>query len=182
MNLVREIFQAIAIKLGFMADQTVNPTFRLKRKRTNLCIFLLLLIHLILAPKIWGTACLIQGTVGIPCPTCGSTRAFFHLIRGHFHDAFYWHPLIILSLFILIAGFVFIISQEVKKQRAFREGKTYQPRYAGKKFWYVFVPVLTLYLIIYVVRLIRLYPNPPMNYNELSMLGRLLGRAAELFK
>ena len=38
--------------------------------------------------------CIFQTFLGIPCPGCGMTRAFFSLIRFNFIDAFKFHPMI----------------------------------------------------------------------------------------
>lgn len=157
-----------------MADKTVNPNFRMRHQRNNLLIFIALLLHFTLADKIWGTTCLIQGTIGFPCPTCGSTRAAAYLFKGDLKAAFYWHPLIILSLIILIAGIFIMIRNDLKKQRAFRRHESYHVNYLGHKFWYIYIPILVIYLIVFIIRFISLYPQPPFNYNHSSMLGRLL--------
>ena len=38
--------------------------------------------------------CLLYTTTGIPCPTCGTTRAFLALASGHLGVAFRYQPLI----------------------------------------------------------------------------------------
>jgi hypothetical protein len=37
--------------------------------------------------------CPVRLLVGIPCATCGMTRAFVHLAHGHVVEAFQWSPL-----------------------------------------------------------------------------------------
>lgn len=37
-----------------------------------------------------GTICLIRGTIGIPCPACGITRAIKSLIKLNIKDALYY--------------------------------------------------------------------------------------------
>ncbi len=37
--------------------------------------------------------CLLLHATGRPCPTCGSTRALFALLRGHWAEAFLLNPL-----------------------------------------------------------------------------------------
>lgn len=171
---LKEISHAIAIKLGFIVDPTVSADYRLRKKKINFFIFLLLLLHLIFSPYVWGTSCLIQGSIGVPCPTCGSVRSVICLLKGNLKQALYWHPLVFLSLFVLIGGFSFSIAEEVRKQRAFAKREIYHPKYASKTFWLIFLPVLLLYLIVFIVRLINLYPEPPMNYNNFSVLGRII--------
>lgn len=66
---------------------------------------------LISAIAIWIFAAPVNGCVvrffsGIPCPSCGMTRAAFSLLRFDFSTAFHYHPLVYLvlplSLFVLI--------------------------------------------------------------------------------
>ena len=40
-----------------------------------------------------GSGCLLLAWTGLPCPTCGMTRATLHLISGDFFEAFGYHPL-----------------------------------------------------------------------------------------
>ena len=40
-----------------------------------------------------STVCLFRRFVGIPCPTCGLTRAFAHLAKGEWSAAASLHPL-----------------------------------------------------------------------------------------
>lgn len=37
--------------------------------------------------------CLFHGILGIPCPTCGMTRAYMALLHGDWKAAFHFHPL-----------------------------------------------------------------------------------------
>ncbi len=52
-----------------------------------------------------GMGCLIYRFTGIPCPTCGMTRALLAAASGDFAAAFYYHPLF---WFIPPALFIFI--------------------------------------------------------------------------
>ena len=54
--------------------------------------------------KITGSICLIRGLTGIPCPSCGMSRAIIAFINGDIINAFRFHPLFWLPfiLFILI--------------------------------------------------------------------------------
>ena len=44
--------------------------------------------------------------LGIPCPGCGMTRAFSSLFQLDIEEAFYYHPLFPLVIFLLIAYFL----------------------------------------------------------------------------
>ncbi len=182
MSLLRELFKAIAIKLGFIVDPAMNPLFRYRQRKTNLLLFIALLIYLPLSHFFLGTVCVVQSMIGVPCPACGSTRAFRSLLKGHVSEALYWHPLIFLSLIIFFSVVVISLRDEIMKQRAFQANKTYTPTNFGKKFRFVFTGILIIYLIVYIYRLIRLYPQPPLNYNEKSILGRILNLIHLLLK
>ncbi len=55
--------------------------------------------------------------LGVPCPGCGMTRAFFALLRFDFTAAFSFHPLIFIMPFI---G-AYIIARFIKKDAIFSE-------------------------------------------------------------
>lgn len=55
---------------------------------------------------IFETGCLIKRITGIPCPSCGMTRAFFALINGNFAQSFELHPML-LSVPVLALMFIF---------------------------------------------------------------------------
>lgn len=42
--------------------------------------------------------CVFHRCTGFACPTCGATRCFFDLSRGHFSVAFFWNPLAFCAL------------------------------------------------------------------------------------
>ncbi|MCR4828990.1 MAG: DUF2752 domain-containing protein [Bacteroidales bacterium] len=41
--------------------------------------------------------CVFHKLTGIPCPGCGTTRAWRHLMHGHFYDALYTNPLVLIA-------------------------------------------------------------------------------------
>ena len=53
--------------------------------------------------------CPLRAVTGIPCPSCGLTRALAHLERGHWADAVRFHPfaplvfLLVLALAVMLA-------------------------------------------------------------------------------
>jgi hypothetical protein len=48
--------------------------------------------------------CLFRALVGIPCPTCGSTRALLALSRFDIGAAFFWNPLATAGGIFLVMG------------------------------------------------------------------------------
>jgi hypothetical protein len=94
---------------------------------------------------ITGSLCWFQAVVGIPCPGCGSIRATMALFRGDFAEAFYWHPLILLSLFLLAyATFrsIFFRKKNLHKMET-----------------YMLVSVTLIYVVVFAVRMYLLFPN-----------------------
>ncbi len=80
-------------------------------------IIIILLSIIVFGMWYFETGCLIQKFVGIPCLTCGITRAFFALINGNVILSFQTHPML-LSIPILIIMFIFserIFSGKFKK-------------------------------------------------------------------
>ncbi len=41
--------------------------------------------------------CVFHSLTGLPCPTCGSTRAAYHFLHGHFAVSFLFNPLAFLA-------------------------------------------------------------------------------------
>jgi hypothetical protein len=66
----------------------------------------------------WVTApgslvlCPLRAVTGIPCPSCGLTRALAHLWRGHWADAIHFHPFVPL-VFLLILALAFMLAFEL---------------------------------------------------------------------
>lgn len=48
--------------------------------------------------------CTLHALTGVPCPTCGATRAAGALAHGHLAAAFGWNPLAALGMSALLAG------------------------------------------------------------------------------
>ena len=101
---------------------------------------------------LWGglflltdSLCWVQALFGFPCPGCGSTRAAAALFRGHFAEAFVWHPLIPLSLAILPYA---LFRETLIKSK---------PVKAVEK--YAAIGAIALYIVVYIVRMVRLFPH-----------------------
>jgi hypothetical protein len=83
------------------------------------------------------------------------TRAGFAVLRFDFIEALNYNPLIFILPFIL---FVII----------FKSIPTIKKIYDSKIFW---ITLSILIIGLYILRLIYVYPNPPMDYNENSLLN-----------
>lgn len=99
------------------------------------------------------TLCLIRGSIGIPCPACGLTRAYKQLLGGNVVAAFEAHPLFLLPIIILIVVLFKRLDIVLR---------------------YKYV-LFGLVLIVYAYRMIAYFPHTyPMLYNEYASLPRLL--------
>ncbi len=60
-------------------------------KALGVCLILTTAIWIFAAPV---NGCAVRFFTGIPCPSCGMTRAMLALLRLDFRAAFYYHPLV----------------------------------------------------------------------------------------
>jgi hypothetical protein len=65
------------------------------------------------------TPCLIRHTTGLPCPSCGSSRAVLSLLQGDFLQSIYWNPLGLIILAIMVIGPLWIIRDLVTGSHSF---------------------------------------------------------------
>lgn len=108
-----------------------------------------------------GSLCWIRAITGIPCPGCGSTRAAICLFKLQFREALQFHPLILLSLTIIVYYIIKALRGKIKT--IYKAEK-----YAG------FVIVI-LFTTVYITRLILLFPHTePMTILETALWQRIL--------
>lgn len=92
--------------------------------------------------------CPLYSFVGVPCPTCGMTRAWRLFLTGNIQEAFKMHPLFLLPL-------LFLIPQCRRKWAA--------------------VGIVIILVTVYIIRMFFLFPSEvPMNFNFDSMIGEFL--------
>lgn len=102
--------------------------------------------------------CLIKFITGLPCPSCGMTRAYISLTHFNIKEAWNYHPLFWFSPPIIL----FII---ISKKPLFHS-KTKQSIFLAT--------VIIIIFSVYVYRMIKLFPNiEPMDYNKNSLLYTL---------
>ena len=101
--------------------------------------------------EITGSICLIRGLTGIPCPSCGMSRAIIAIINGDIINAFKFHPLFWLPFISL----VLIVFRSFFKQ--------------------ILIGSIILIMIVYILRMIMFFPDiEPMKYNEKSILNQII--------
>ncbi len=70
----------------------------------------------------WVTApgslvlCPLRAVTGVPCPSCGLTRALAHLERGHWADAVRFHPFVPLVFLLVLALAVMLVFELVTRR------------------------------------------------------------------
>lgn len=102
--------------------------------------------------EITGSICLIRGLTGVPCPSCGMSRAIIAFINGDIINAFRFHPLFWLP-FILFILIVFKI----------------------KFFKQIIIGAIISTIAIYFLRMAIFFPNiEPMKYNEKSIINQII--------
>ncbi len=94
------------------------------------------------------SSCLVKEAIGIPCAGCGITRSIISLFSFDIKNAFYYYPLLPLILFMI---FVFVFNERPKIRKI----------YDSKKFWII---CLILIFSVYILRMIFIFPNEPMDY------------------
>ena len=106
--------------------------------------------------------CIIYHVIGLPCPACGLTRAFISLVRLEFGQAFIWHP------FFFVVPFVPLLALEHMPK-----GRSISPKLRNA----IAFAVLGLFIVLWIVRMLLLFPHtPPMDYNNNSLLEWLIRR------
>ncbi|BCJ95378.1 hypothetical protein acsn021_29470 [Anaerocolumna cellulosilytica] len=122
-----------------------------------LCIIVLPIINFL-----FGTVCLSTLIAGIPCPTCGITRATGYLLTGRVKESMQMHPL----LFLIIGGFILYIflKKNLKNYRFFIK-------------FYVILCTL-IFFFFYIYRMQNEFPNTaPMVYNKDNVVATVLKAA-----
>lgn len=92
-----------------------------------------------------GTRCVYKNLFGIPCPGCGMTRSYLHVLEGNWKAAFEDHPLFLFVPVIIIISVVLWI-------------KPLTPRW-NHVLSTVLLFIAALFIVVYIVRMITLFPD-----------------------
>ncbi len=111
------------------------------------------------------SSCIIKNITGLPCPTCGMTRAYKYFLQGEFKDAFYYHPLFLLVIPVAVIIF-------------FRKDPLIEKVYKNKAFWII---IFTVTIGVYIFRMFTIYPEPPLDPQD-SLYKILFDSIRGLFK
>ncbi|MDR2525756.1 MAG: DUF2752 domain-containing protein [Oscillospiraceae bacterium] len=119
-------------------------------------------IYMLLCQLVTGTICIMESSVGIPCPGCGLTRAWRSCAQMNYAAAFRWHPLfwLIPCMALLWLGAHLYYRKKAESPRWFR---------------HCLVGCFVLFVSVYAVRMVLFFPHTaPMVTNPDSFARRIL--------
>ena len=113
---------------------------------------LIIVIAVIIYSEVFSSACLFKLTPGLPCPSCGITRAWLFFLQGDLNSALYYHPLFWI---VIVIGVLFIYQKKV-----------------DNKIW---LGIIVLILGVYFYRMAVYFPDKaPMDYMSTNLLSSIL--------
>lgn len=125
----------------------------MKRK---VCIILILAVIIAALAAFGLLPCGIKLLFGVPCPTCGITRAYFSLARGDLQSAFGYHPLFWLLPLCLI---LCVLIKNTYARRA------------------ILIVCGAVYLAVYIIRMIMYFPSTsPMDFSSDAVIIKIIER------
>ncbi len=114
----------------------MNEILKRLIKTIGICLLDAFGIWVLAAPV---NGCLPRYLTGIPCPSCGMTRAFFSLVQFKFAAAFHYHPLI---YFLLPVG-AFVVARYI----------FYGILPTDKRYIKLYVLTIFLFVAVWIIRL-----------------------------
>lgn len=61
--------------------------------------------------------CILKNTVGLACPSCGTTRSILHLLHGDLHNAFFLNPFGLVAFLGIVVLPIWIIYDFLQSKR-----------------------------------------------------------------
>lgn len=135
-----------------------------KKKRNSPVLIFLFLIALALLTWILyhitgvNTGCYMKAFTGLPCPGCGMTRAWLCAFHLDFRSAFFYHPLFLSPVLVIILLFL-ETSCHIKMPK------------------WVYIILLILLIGVYIIRMLLYFPHTePMTFNPDAYIPKLVWR------
>jgi len=115
-----------------------------------------------------GTKCVVKNISGIPCPSCGMTRSYLHVLEGDFQAAFYDHPLFFTVPFILIIAYILSVKYEDKK--------------LTRILTILLFIIIAAFIIVYIYRMINYFPNTdPLKFYDRGIVPSIIRKLRLVF-
>lgn len=102
--------------------------------------------------------CPLQEMFGIPCPGCNMTTALYYLLHGNVQSALFYHPLVFVLLLCIFLEVIIYL-----------RFRSFTNKYAKIVFW----GFIVLLLVVYLYRMIFVFPNIPMVYVEDHLFAKI---------
>lgn len=107
-----------------------------------------------------GTRCVYKNLFGIPCPGCGMTRSYLHLLKGEWKEAFYDHPLFILVPVIVVLS-ILMLKQGLSKR-------------AHRILSVALLVIAAVFILMYIYRMVLLFPDKdPLKFYDRGLYPTL---------
>lgn len=115
-----------------------------------------------------GTTCVLKNVTGIPCPSCGMTRSYTHLLHGEFNEAFIDHPLFwTIPLILILSWFLHQKKDSIALARLLSLS---------------LMMILVAFIVVYIIRMILLFPGiEPLKFYENGLIPTIYRFAKNLF-
>ncbi|MFV0254935.1 MAG: DUF2752 domain-containing protein [Erysipelotrichaceae bacterium] len=129
-------------------------------KNYKLLDIILVSVSLTLFILLFGVFCPTEKILGLPCPGCGMSSALYHLFfKFDVSTALYFHPLVLVCvLYFLIIGLSFIKFHN----------------FDNKIVKWATIIFAGLLLLVYIQRMITIFPDKPLSYNQDNLFSFLL--------
>ena len=115
-----------------------------------------------------GTKCVIKNVTGIPCPSCGMTRSYLHVLEGDFSSAFYDHPLFFTVPFILVIAYILSVKHDDKK--------------LSRNLSIILYILIGVFILVYIYRMIHYFPHTdPLKFYDRGIVPRIIERIRLVF-
>ncbi len=112
------------------------------------------------------STCIIRNTTGIPCPGCGMTRSYIHLLHGDVGGAYRMHPLFwLVPILVFFAGSDYFV-----RKKGYMLSRPLRRVIRGG-----IILCLVLFVGVYVYRMLVFFPHTePMVFNDKGLWPQVL--------
>lgn len=115
-----------------------------------------------------GTKCVVKNITGIPCPSCGMTRSYLHVLEGDFSGAFYDHPLFFTVPIVILIAYVLSVKKEDPK--------------ITKILSIILYMIIVAFILVYIYRMIHYFPHTdPLKFYDKGVIPTIIRQLKLVF-